>query len=91
MVGFDWDDEKARENLRRHGVSFPDSTQAFEDELGAYGQDPEHGRIDERWRRIGHLRDGRLVVVRYTYRGRTIRIISARRATKRERHDYENG
>jgi uncharacterized DUF497 family protein len=90
-VRFEWDEDKARENLRRHGVSFPNATEAFHDRLGTDELDPDHSLTEERWRRVGRASDGKLVVVAFTYRGGTIRIISARRATKRERHDHENG
>lgn len=88
---FEWDPDKARENLRRHGVSFPASIDAFRDPLGMYEPDRDHSHREERERRIGHLADGKLGVVTFARRGSTIRIVSARRATKRERHDYESG
>jgi uncharacterized DUF497 family protein len=89
-VRFEWDPVKARANLRRHGVSFWTAREAFGDKLRTIVVDPTHAWAEERWRLVGYTRDGRLLVVTFTRRRRTIRIISARRATKRERHDHEN-
>jgi len=86
---FEWDDAKARVNLRKHGISFGDATSAFYDALSVTILDPDHFAGEHRFLLIGVTLAGRLVVVSHTDRGRRIRIINARRATRRERTTYE--
>ena len=87
-VEFEWDEEKAFANLRKHGVDFADAALAFEDDFALTMRDP-HSEHEERFVTMGHDPYGRLLVVVYTWRGERIRIISARPATGRERHRYE--
>lgn len=89
MSRFDWDPEKARDNLAKHGVTFEDAETVDADPLRKSLDDPFHDPYDERQLLIGHSRAGELLVVVVSRRGRRPRIISARRATKRERHAYE--
>ncbi len=85
---FQWSTRKAASNLRKHGVSFDEAKTAFEDELGAYYPDALH---PTRFILIGYSRQHRLLYVVYAEVKRdTIRIISARKATKREKAHYEN-
>jgi uncharacterized protein len=86
---FEWDLEKAGANLRKHGVSFDAAARAFEDELSASFPDPDHSRGEERLVTYGLGIDGKLLVISHTERGETIRIISARVATTKERKRYE--
>ena len=87
-MNFDWDPRKAARNLAKHGVSFEEAQTAFEDELGAYYPDKEHA---ERFILIGYSRRPRLLyVVHAEVRQDSIRIISARKATKNEKAHYEN-
>ena len=86
---FTWDSNKATANLAKHGVSFDEARQVFEDPLAQTVHDPAHGLEERRFRTIGLALSGRLVVVFYADRGDTIRIIGARRATRREQRDYE--
>ncbi len=86
---FEWDDAKARANLRKHGISFDDASTAFYDALSVTIPDPDHSAGERRFLLIGVTLTGRLVVVSHTDRGRRIRIINARRATRRERTAYE--
>jgi uncharacterized DUF497 family protein len=87
-VRFDWDARKAAANLRKHGVSFEEAATAFEDELGAYYPDTLRA---ERFILIGYSDKQRLVyVVHGEVTVDAIRIISARKATKREKGHYEN-
>jgi len=88
-VEFEWDESKARANLRKHGVDFADAATMFDDNraVTVADDDPE----EERYVTIGMDALGRVLVVAYTIRGERIRIISARRATKRERAEYEQG
>lgn len=85
-----WDAEKARSNLKKHGVAFADAALALEDEFALTVSDPIQ-RDEERYITLGVDPGGRLLVVVFTWRGENIRIISARVATKRERRDYEDG
>ncbi|MGH8138133.1 MAG: BrnT family toxin [Steroidobacteraceae bacterium] len=88
-IEFEWDDAKARNNVRKHGVKFDDATTAFYDALSVTIPDPDHSVDESRFLLIGMTLTGRLVVVSHTDRGRRIRIISARRANRRERASYE--
>jgi uncharacterized protein len=84
-VRFTWDPRKAASNLKKHGVSFPEASTAFDDELGAYYPDSLH---DDRFILIGYSR--LRYVVHAEVRQDVIRIISARRATSHEKAHYEN-
>ena len=86
---FEWDLAKAATNLRKHGVSFEAAARAFEDELSATFPDPDHSRGENRLITYGVGIDGNLLVVSHTEREGTIRIISARAATNKERKRYE--
>ena len=87
-VSFEWDEAKARANTRKHrGVDFADAVAVFDD--GAAVTIPDEDSVDEeRWVTIGTDGFGRLLVVVYTWRGLNIRLISARRATRRERIEH---
>lgn len=89
-VEFEWDEEKAAANLRKHGVDFADAVLVFEDDLALTLRDPD-SEDEERFLTLGHDPYGRLLVVAYTWRGERIRPISARRATAAERRRYEAG
>ena len=86
---FAWDFAKAAANLKKHGVSFEAATRVFEDELSATFPDPDHSQSEIRLITYGLGSDGNLLVVSHTERRDTIRIISARVATKKERKRYE--
>lgn len=85
---FEWDDAKAKKNLRKHGVSFDEATSAFYDALSVTIADPDHSVGESRFLLIGKSIGGNLVVVSHTDRGERIRIISARRANRHERENY---
>ncbi len=87
---FVWDPAKAAINLRKHGVSFEAAARAFEDELSATFPDPDDSRGEIRLITCGVGFAGKLLVVSHTERGDTIRIISARVATSKERKRYES-
>jgi len=82
---FEWDDRKAEENLRKHGVSFDDARAAFDDPGSIDQDDADPNEI--RFSRLCKL-DGEVFVVVYTERGKRTRIISARVATKHEQRTY---
>jgi uncharacterized protein len=86
-VRFEWDERKARANLRKHRVDFADAATIFEDDLAVTMVDEDSE--EDRYVTIGMDAVGRVLVVAYTIRDRRIRIISARRAAKRELIDYQ--
>jgi uncharacterized DUF497 family protein len=88
---FEWDEKKARTNLKKHGVSFPDASTVFADPLARTIHDPLHSDEEDRFAILGESERGRLLVVVFTDRGERIRIVSARAANRRERKDYEEG
>jgi uncharacterized protein len=88
-IEFEWDAAKAEANLVKHRVSFDEATSAFYDALSLTIPDPDHSVNEERFLLIGMTVTRRLVVVAHTDRGRRIRIINARRATRHERASYE--
>jgi uncharacterized DUF497 family protein len=87
-VNFEWDDAKAVANLRKHGVSFDEASEVFYDPNAFEDYDPEHSGEEPRFFIIG-LSSRRLLYVVYAERaGNVVRIISARKADKRERKIY---
>lgn len=88
---FEWDPAKADENLRKHGVSFPEAATAFLDRLSTTIADESHSGDEFRYILMGRSDRGRLVVVVHTEQEEAIRIISARLATAREKRTYEHG
>ncbi len=86
---FQWDDHKARLNLRNHGIGFDEAATVFLDPLARIFDDEAHSLEESREIVIGHSSEDRLLLVCFTERGDVIRIISARKATKKERSDYE--
>ena len=88
---FHWDFHKAAENRRKHGISFEEAATAFDDPLAVTFPDPDHSENEDRWIMIGLSAFGRTLVVVHVERGPVIRIISARRADRRERREYEEG
>ncbi len=86
-MSFEWDNQKAAANLRKHGVDFADAATVFADDLAITV--PDEQSQEDRFVTLGVDALGRLLVVVYTWRGENVRIISARRATRRERREYE--
>jgi hypothetical protein len=86
---FEWDPRKERSNLAKHGVGFEEASTIFADRSSLTIPDPEHSQTEERYITIGRAFTGKLLVVVHTERGNNIRIISARRASRRERKFYE--
>ncbi len=86
-MGFEWDKNKAAKNLAKHGIDFADAVTIFEDYNAITIDDPYYR--EERYITIGMDAYGSILVVAYTWRGANIRIISARKATKKERKYYE--
>lgn len=86
---FEWDAEKARENLKKHGVAFETVSAVFADPLARIFDDPDHSANERRELIIGYSAQQRLLVVSFTERPPRTRIISAREATAHERRDHE--
>lgn len=88
---FEWDPTKAAANLKRHSVSFHAAAAVLEDPLATTFPDETHSEEEARFLTIGASGPGQVLVVAHTERNDTVRIISARRATRREREFYEQG
>ena len=88
-LGFEWDDNKARSNQAKHGVSFKEAATVFGDSLSLTIPDSAHSQAEHRFVIIGQSHQRKLLVVVHTERGDNIRVISARRASRRERTAYE--
>jgi uncharacterized protein len=91
MLLFEWDDEKARRNLRKHGVTFEEAATVFGDRLSVTIGDPDHSHPgDERFVTMGQSHRGRILVIAHRDDADTVRIISAQFATNLERAQYES-
>jgi uncharacterized protein len=88
-IEFEWNPEKARSNYEKHNVSFEEAATVFDDLLSVTFPDPDHSIGESRYVIIGLSRFGQLLIVAHTDREETIRIISARKATRQERRFYE--
>ena len=88
---FEWNREKAKENLKKHRVGFEEAVTVFLDPLSITNPDPDHSSYEQRFIDIGRSDNGHILVVVYTERGSKIRIISCRKATPSERQVYEKG
>ena len=86
---FEWDPRKAAANRAKHKVSFQEAVTAFRDPLGRITDDPRHLEDEDRYVLLGQSERQRLLAVMFTERGEAIRLISARKATRRERRNYE--
>ena len=88
---FEWDRAKARENARRHGVSFDEARTVFADENAILLDDPDHSATEDRFALLGLSAPLRLLVVAHCYRegDSVIRLVSARKATRTERAQYD--
>ena len=88
---FEWDEQKAISNARKHGVTFEEAKTVFNDPLSVTISDPSHSFGEGRYVDIGTSLKGRLLVVWYTERRHRTRLIGCRRATQLERRAYEEG
>ncbi|MEM6837062.1 MAG: BrnT family toxin [Cyanobacteria bacterium P01_C01_bin.120] len=86
---FEWDENKAERNLSKHGVPFEEVKTVFDDSLYVDFYDPDHSEDEERYLIVGESNQGRVLLVSYTERGNSIRLISAREVTRTERQAYE--
>jgi hypothetical protein len=88
-MDFEWDETKARANEKKHGVSFLEAAEVFGDDYSSCVHDPDHSSDEDRYLLFGVSSKGNFLVVSYTERSGTMRIISARRMTSQERKAYE--
>ena len=93
MIKFEWDPVKAASNLQKHRVSFDDAKSVFYDEFAVQFFDEEHSSLEDRFLMLGLSASAKLLIVCHCERehGQVIRIISARKATKREGAFYPGG
>lgn len=91
VAGFEWNDEKAQQNLDKHGVSFAEAATVFDDPFCLIMDDPNHSVGEARFLLLGYSVVHRLLLVVHCDRHSSIRIISARPATLSERRSYEEG
>ncbi|MDX2219873.1 MAG: BrnT family toxin [Burkholderiales bacterium] len=93
MIEFEWEPSKAAANLKKHGVSFEEAKSVFFDEFAFQFFDEEHSSEEERFLMLGMSSGARLLIVCHCERrrGQVIRIISARKATRRESAFYQGG
>ena len=89
MLLFEWDPKKAKINPETHDISFDEASTAFGDVLSLVIYDPLHSADEDRFVLIGHSHRNRLLVIVHTEQGNKIRIISARKATRKEKEKYE--
>jgi len=88
---FEWDENKAKSNVVKHGITFLEAVTIFADPYLLFTEDSQHSQQEEREWAVGETENGSLIVVVFTIRDEKIRIISARKATKSERKQYEQG
>lgn len=90
-IRFEWDPRKARSNEKKHGVSFDEAESVFYDEQALLLEDPRPAEEEERFVLLGLSAVLRVLVVVHAVRGHeVIRIISARKATRQERQEYQS-
>jgi len=87
-MDFEWNPQKAETNNKKHDVSFDEASTVFGDTLSITYHDPDHSDQEERHIIVGLSNKQRILVISHVYRGETIRIISARQATKQEQKFY---
>ena len=93
MLSFKWDENKNRINQKKHGISFEEASSVFYDDLAILFDDPEHSQDEERFILLGMSEAANVCIVCHCYRASetVIRIISARKATKKEEERYVRG
>lgn len=93
MIKFEWDEQKNQTNRKKHGVWFEEAQQVFDDAHAIMFFDEEHSNDEDRFILLGLSASARILVVVYCerHKGKLVRIISARKATKKEIKRYEKG
>jgi hypothetical protein len=90
-VNYEWDARKAKTNFRKHGVSFEEAATVFLDPLAITFPDPDHSVEEDREITVGLTTKNRVVFMSHCLRGDRTRIVSARKTTRKERKQYEEG
>jgi len=88
-IVFEWDKNKDKINQQKHGVSFDEAQSVFIDELSVMKPDADHSITEKRLLIIGKSNNNRIIIASYTERGEKIRLINVRKATRKERIQYE--
>ena len=88
-IEFEWDPDKEKQNIRKHGVSFHEAATVFGDLLSWTFPDPDHSIGEHRYLTVGISLQGKTLIVSHMDRGKKTRLISARKTTRRERKYYE--
>lgn len=90
-ISFEWDAKKNIENIKKHKISFEEAKEVFYDDKAILFDDPEHSDFEDRFLIIGRIRNLNICIVSHCYKEEdgVIRLISARKATKKERESYE--
>jgi uncharacterized DUF497 family protein len=90
-MNFSWDPKKAKDNLKKHKISFEEAVTVFYDPLAKVAEDPDHSQNEDRYLLIGYSQKSHLLFVVHVYKedDESVRIISARKATKNEKKDFE--
>ena len=93
MIEFEWDEDKNQVNRKKHGVWFEEAEQVFDDSNAIMFFDQEHSKSEDRFILLGLSASVRILVIVYCerHKGKIVRIISARKATKKEIKRYEKG
>ena len=91
MIKVVWSEKKNRGNIRKHSIDFDEAKSIFDDHLQISMSDPDHSFNEWRFITIGMSEKNRLLIVAHTYRDDKIRLITARKPTRRERKTYEEG
>ena len=93
MIRFEWDENKNKINKKKHGLTFEAAKEVFSDEDAILFDDPDHSEEEEIFLIIGRMKSSKICIVSHCYRnsGNTIRLISARKATKQEMKIYLEG
>ncbi len=90
-MDYEWDQENAAANLAKHGVDFDEAASVWDDYFNIELFDPEHSEGEKRFLMIGESSEHRLLIILFTERDNSVRIISARELTPKERREYEHG
>lgn len=93
QISFEWNCEKNKSNIKKHGISFEEAVSVFEDESAILFDDPEHSVLEDRFLLLGMSGSAKICIVCHCYKtsDTVIRIISARKATKKEEDRYVKG
>ena len=89
VKGFDWDEGNIDKSYEKHGIHFKEAEEAFLNEPLIVDDDDKHSKKEQRYHALGRTDEGKLLFISFTVRRSRIRVISARKQSKRERKEYE--